>query len=38
VLSVFIYVPREGYTLYGTRLLTEKENLAMYYFWVEEHP
>ncbi len=35
VLSCFIYVPRQWYTMYGTRNLTEKECLAMYYFWVE---
>lgn len=35
VLSVFIYVPRDWYEMYGTRPLTEKENLAIYYFWVE---
>ncbi len=35
VLSVFIYVPKDWYAMYGTRPLTEKENLAIYYFWVE---
>jgi hypothetical protein len=35
VLSVFIYVPKEWYDLYGTRSLTEKEYLAVYHFWVE---
>lgn len=35
VLSVFIYVPKEWYAMYGTRPLTEKENLAIYTFWVE---
>jgi len=35
VLSCFIYVPRQWYDMYGTRSLTEKEMLAMYYFWVE---
>jgi hypothetical protein len=35
VLSVFIYVPKDWYAMYGTRPLTEKENLALYYFWVE---
>jgi len=35
VLSVFIYVPRAWYAMYGTRKLSEKEMLAMYYFWTE---
>lgn len=35
VLSVFIFVPKEWYEMYGTRALTEKENLALYYFWYE---
>jgi hypothetical protein len=35
VLSVFIYVPKAWYTLYGTRPLSDKENLALYTFWVE---
>jgi hypothetical protein len=35
VLSVFVFVPRDWYAMYGTRSLTEKENLALYYFWSE---
>ncbi len=35
VLSVFIYVPRQWFDLYGTRSFSDKENLAMYTFWVE---
>jgi hypothetical protein len=35
VLSVFVFVPKMWYEMYGTRPLTEKENLAIYYFWVE---
>jgi hypothetical protein len=35
VLSVFVFVPAEWYAMYGTRPLTEKENLAIYYFWCE---
>lgn len=35
VLSVFIYVPRDWYAMYGTRNLSGKEMLAMYTFWYE---
>lgn len=35
VLSVFIYVPKDWYAMYGTRALTDKENLAIYTFWTE---
>lgn len=35
VLSVFIYVPKDWYMMYGTRALTEKETLATYTFWVQ---
>ncbi|NWF67866.1 MAG: DUF2236 domain-containing protein [Chloroflexi bacterium] len=35
VLSVFVFVPKDWFEMYGTRKLTEKENLAMYYFWCE---
>ncbi len=35
VLSVFVYIPKYWFEMYGTRHLTEKENQALYYYWAE---